>query len=246
MAVVYSDEKSLVFEKQFECPLCNQKFRQPMVRTGKAKVISHDNDLRAVYQGVDVYKYDVVLCNHCGYAATQKYFGPLAKPHRDMLREHVSSKFKPVEEVSGLLTYEEAIKRFKMVMLNAMSRQAKISEKAYICLRMAWMLRGYIEQLEAEESAAKADKIREMELQYLELAMDGFAEARQSEMPPIAGMNEVTVDFLLAQLCYRFERYDEASKYAQGILMSSSSSSQQKEKVRELIQNIKDSKQNEE
>ncbi len=234
------DEKDFLFEKQFECPVCDAKFRQWVVRSNKARLVGQDKDLRPHHNYIDVTKYDVVFCNRCGYAALTRYYGPLAKPHRDLLKENIASKYQPMKDAEPVLSYEISLVRYKLALLNAVCRQAKNSEKAYICLKTAWILRGMQENL-PEDSKERSDyKTKEME--YLQNALDGFISARESETPPLAGMNSTTLDYLLAVLCIQFDRLDEASKLVQGILQSTSSTSMQKEKARTLFAEIKGKK----
>ena len=39
-------EESLLFDKTHKCPVCDSEFKCKMVRTGKAKLVSQDMDLR--------------------------------------------------------------------------------------------------------------------------------------------------------------------------------------------------------
>ncbi len=241
---LYCDEEEIkyIFPKAYECPVCGKKFHAMTVRTGKARTLRTDRDLRTVFKGVDANKYDVILCNHCGYAAVSKYFGPLAKPHRDMLTQSLSCKFKPFEEKESVISYSEALNRYKMAQINAMFRQAKSSEKALICLKTAWVLRGMKEELEADEPTAvkKIMDIQDEEKRYIESAMCGFLDARQTEMPPIAGMSEVTLDYLLAVLCFECRRFDEAYNLAQQVVLNQQATGHEKDKARDFLAEIKE------
>lgn len=229
-------EASLIFFKSYVCPVCEKKIIVPTSRTGKARIDHTDPDLRNVHQGIDTNKYDVVVCNYCGYAALTRFFGPLAKPHRDMLEKSICSKFKPTEEITHPLSYEEALVRYKMAQLNAVCRQAKSSEKAYICLKTGWIYRGIKERLIGEDAdEQKIAEAYDSEMKYLNSAKTGFLDARLTEMPPIAGMDEVTLDYLLAQLCYECEDYETGLNMIQTVVTSTMATPQQKEKARELI-----------
>ena len=61
-------EEDLLYEKTLECPCCGKRFRTKVYKTGKAKLLSTDMDLRPVYEGIDVTKYDVIQCEYCGSA----------------------------------------------------------------------------------------------------------------------------------------------------------------------------------
>jgi hypothetical protein len=65
----------------------------------------------------------------------------------------------------------------------------------------------------------------------LKNALDGFISARQSESFPICGMDETTVDYLIAVLAMRFERYDVSSRLVAGILQSKNANPRMKDKA---------------
>lgn len=234
-------EEDLLFEKNFECPVCDKKFKQWVVRGNKARLMGSDKDLRPHHEHIDSTKYDVVFCNRCGYAALMRYYGPLAKPHRDLLKENVYSKFKPMAEPGMKLSYEDALIRYKMALYNAMCRQAKSSEKAYICLKTGWVYRGMQEQLgeDVPADAPERKELLEKEEESLKNALEGLMLARETETPPIAGMNLTTLDYLLAVLCVRFGRLEDAMKLLQELIRSTSASNAQKEKARDLVLEIR-------
>ena len=64
-------------------------------------------------------------------------------------------------------------------------------------------------------------------------ALDGFLAARQSENFPMCGMDEPTVDYLIAVTAMRFEQYDVASRLIASI-MQSSANPRMKDKTRDL------------
>ena len=51
-------------------------------------------------------------------------------------------------------TYEDALARYQLALVNAIVKQAKNSEKAYICLKAGWLMRGYAEWLLTDEGKA--------------------------------------------------------------------------------------------
>lgn len=239
---VEETEESFLYTKDFECPVCESKIKSTVVKTGKARLISQDKDLRPIYKGVDSLKYDVVHCNKCGYAVLSKYYGPLAKPHKELLKNNIASKYKPMEPTGFVYRYEEAFMQYKLALVNAVCRQAKDSEKALICLKTGWLLRGMIEHqdelFELEEFSLENLKAKEEE--YLKEAKEGFTKARMNEAPPIAGMNEVTLDYLLAVLCMRFGEYENAARLLQSIIASKTAGNAQKDKARDLIVELKE------
>ena len=76
------------------------------------------------------------------------------------------------------------------------------------------------------------------EKEFLKNALEGLMNAVQNEMFPICGMDEVTVNYLMAVLAMKFERYDLASKMVSTILTTPSASPRMKDKARDLKEMI--------
>ncbi len=102
------------------------------MKTGKARLLGTDQDLRAKYEGIDAVKYDVILCPHCGYAALNRYFNNITKVYAKLIKENISSKVQLHTYDDDIYTYEEAIERYKLCLANAVVKRAHASEKAYL------------------------------------------------------------------------------------------------------------------
>lgn len=229
-------EQDFVFEKSFTCPICEKEFKAKTVKIGKAKLVGTDLDLRPKYENIDMLKYDVILCPHCGYAALSRYFKFLTAPQAQRIAQVISKSFKPPKEVHEIYSYEEALERYKLALANAIVKQAKASEKAYICLKTAWLLRGQGEHLDIadKEYAKKKAGNEATENEFLRNALEGFLAARQTEGYPMCGMDEATVDYLIAVTALRFEQFDVATKLVSNILVSPGTNPRMKEKARDL------------
>ena len=105
------EEKDFLLDKEYECPVCLRKFKQRVART-TLRCVGHDVDLRPLYDGIDVAKYDVIFCPDCGFAVLNRYFAPLAPTHRKLLTENIRRKFKPQDRtVPETISYEDAAVR---------------------------------------------------------------------------------------------------------------------------------------
>lgn len=232
-------EKDLILERTFECPVCDSKITSKVMKTGKAKLLQTDRDLRPVYEGIDAQKYDCILCPKCGFSALSRYFKPMTSMQRKLVRENISDKVQLHAYKDEIYSYEEAMERYKLALVCSIVRQAKASEKAYTCLKSAWVLRGWQEELEkAGGDKARLQELKEEEKEYLQNAMEGFISAKATENFPICGMDESTVDFLIAELAFGFGKYDIASKLVASILTSPSANTRMKDKARELKDEI--------
>ena len=229
-------EQDFLFDKSFTCPLCDREFKARTVKIGKAKLAGSDLDLRPRYEQIDLLKYDVIMCPSCGYAALSRFFKYLTSPQAKNIQKAISATFKPQKETSEIYTYEEALERYKLALANAIVKQTKASEKAYICLKTAWLLRGKAEHLDPEQPDYEAQKkqCQEEEDEFLKNALEGFLAARQAESFPMCGMDEPTVDFLIAVTAMRFEQYDLASRLITNLITSKTVNPRMREKARDV------------
>lgn len=234
------EEKDLIYDKVFTCPVCGKEFSAKIMKTGKAKLIGTDMDLRARYEGIDAVKYDVELCGSCGYAALSRYFSTLTAPQIKLIKEKICNgvHVKPYE--GETYTYEHAFERYQLALANAVVKKSRASEKAYICLKSGWLVRGWREclQEDGKENAQLIAELAKKEEEYLQNAYKGFIEARKSESFPMCGMDEVTIDYLLAVLSARFKKYDVASRLVSSILTSPTANARTKDKARDLKEHI--------
>lgn len=230
-------EEDLIFEKTFKCPVCDSEFKCKTVRTGKAKLVSQDMDLRPKYQGIDPLKYDAVLCPHCGYSSLNRYFNFVMSSQAKWIKEQISTSFKfEGNEDSKIYSYDDAIMRHKMALLNTVVKKGKLSERAYTCLKLAWLYRGKREELEgsAEYSKAEAEELLKEETECLTNAHEGFVAAFSNEEFPMCGMDQYTVTFLVAELARRIGNIDEAKRWVSKVLVARDANPRIKDKALDL------------
>ena len=229
-------EETFLFDKSYECPVCYQGFKAKTVRSGKLRSLGTDRDLRPLYDQMEPLKYDVVICPHCGYAALTRFFGGLTAGQIKAIKENISANFHSVKEEKETYTYEEALYRYKLCLANTIVKHGKVSEKAYICLKAGWLLRSMGENLDpaVEDYNKKMQEIKEQEKDFLKNALDGLITARQTENYPICGMDEVTLEYLIAVLAMEFEKYDISSRLIYNILNTPTVNNRSKDKAREV------------
>lgn len=228
-------EKDLIYDRSFDCPVCDAKFTSKVMKTGKSKLLRTDTDLRMVYEGLDVQKYDVITCPKCGFTAINRFFKPMTSAQVKVIKEKICQNVQIKPSTGEVYTYDEAAERYKLALACAIVRQAKASEKAYICLKSAWLLRGWQEELfENGEDSDKIEELRVQEKEYLQNAMDGFIAAMANETYPICGMDEITFEYLIAVLAFQFKKFDVSSKLIASILTSHNANVRMKDKARDL------------
>lgn len=233
-------EKDLIYDKSFVCPVCDTSFTAKIMKSNKARLLGTDQDLRARYDGIDAVKYDVVMCPVCAYAALIRSFSNVTSAQAKLIKENISQKVILTQYHEETYSYEQAIERYKLALVSAVVKRAKAGEKAYICLKSAWLYRGYAESLKEGENPdeQKIAQLEKQEIEYLENAYRGLAEARQSEMLPICGMNGITVDYLVAVLAMRFKDYDIAVRLLGTVITSPGANARIKDRARDMKDQI--------
>ena len=237
-------ESDYLFDKTMTCPVCDKSFKTKQVKIGKPRFIGTDTDLRPRYENVDTVKYDVVVCLHCGYAEFMRNFNSISSRQIKDVKENISSTFKGITNELGEYSYPVALQRYKLALYNGVVKHSKLSERAFICLKIAWLYRAQIESL-SKDSVDYAKVAREYainELMFTKNAYEGFFKAIEKEMPPICGMDDTTVNYMLSDLARRCQDYDNAEKFAFAVIGSRSASAKIKEKARVELQIIKKEK----
>lgn len=231
-------EADVLFDKSYKCPCCDLDFKTKAVRAGKTKLDRMDRDLRPVYQYCDAIKYDAIVCPKCGYAGLIKTFSIVSSYQIKQIKEKISAKFKSHHYDGNIYTYEEAIERTQLALVSAIVKGAKNGEKAYICLKIAWLLRGERESLDTNDAdyKAKFKKLLEDELHNLSNVYKGFSDAYLNENFPISGMDEPTFCVLMAETARKLNKKDEALKFLGKVLLSKTAS----ERLKDIARDIKD------
>lgn len=234
-------EDSFLLEKGIRCAVCDKGFKTKMIKNGRIKRLEPDADLRPRFQYIDTLKYDVSSCPNCGYTAMNRYFDHISSAQIKLIKEQICANFTPTgKEEPAVYDYDTAIGRYKLALYTTMVKKGKTSEKAYTCLKIAWLYRGKAETLDAKDPA-NAVAIKECKTQeemFYAQAYEGFMKAVSSEMFPMCGMDQNTVDYILAYMSTHFKRYDVASKCIANILQSPSAQNKTKERARDLKEKI--------
>jgi len=224
-----------VYSKSYTCPLCGSEVKSTVVRSTKVRMIGSDFDLRPIYENFDVLKYDIILCNCCGYGALERYFSTLTQVQKKLITAKVSPAYKP-KKWGATYTYKDAFIRYRIALANSIAKQGPDSEKAYVALRAAWLLRGWRESL--DESDPLRSKLESQEKELLQHAKESFQQANMKEDYPICGMDEATMDYLMAALSVHCGEYDAAIKLLSNVIASRQTNARIKDRARDLKDDI--------
>ncbi|MGN0435008.1 MAG: DUF2225 domain-containing protein [Wujia sp.] len=231
-------EADILYDKHFTCPVCDLNFTSKCVRAGKLKASGKDTDLRPIYDFADPLKYDVITCDKCGYSSVTRYFGKLSTRQMRDIKDEISCSFKGIDNSISTFSYDDSILRHKLAVLCSVVKKAKHSEKAYTCLKLAWVIRG--KRLSLPENDPQIKDLEKDEMECLTNAYEGFIEAISNEAFPIAGMDENTLKYILADIARKLGRYEEAVRLIAGVITSRGASSRIKDEALKLKDLIKE------
>ena len=235
------NEKTLILDKSYTCPICDKKIKVKTVKTNVAKFVGTGPDLRHFHCNINVTNYEVSACNFCGYSALIKDFPNTTQTQRKLLRERIQANYKSHDEVPcDTYSVETAISRMKMALLCTVSKGGKEGEIGNLCLKISWLYQDLADELSENEPSYEEKKeayLAEAHNQAMN-AYDHLTKARMSEDYPIAGMNETTLDYLLSYLAYEKGEYQTAMQYLSGVVTTRGISSRLKDKCLELKEMI--------
>lgn len=235
-------EEDFLLERTMNCRICDKPFRYKSVKNARVRRMEPDFDLRPRFQYIDTLKYDVISCPHCGYTALSKFFSTLNATQVKLIKDNICASFTPVPEINtSTVSLDQAIDWHKLSLVNALAKKGKASEKAYTCLKTAWLLRTKAEampQNTEEEIKAKNEVGKEEEAFYGQ-AYEGFQLAVNKEAFPMCGMDETTIDYLLACMSYKLKKYDVALRTLSSVILSRTVTSRMKELAIDLKEEIK-------
>lgn len=185
----------------------------------KLKFISSDADLHPNYEPMDPLLYDVLICPLCGYSAMTMFFNKFPDKQISLIRSGVTAKYQP-RTFNQIMSYGEAIEKYKLALITAMVRGAKKGEMGYICTKIAWLYRLLGKEQSYKNFAHKAAV--EFELAY------------QEEDFPICQMDEPTFGYLIAYFLFISERYDDSLKWTGKVVTNRNITSRLKERCIDL------------
>lgn len=224
--------EQIIFDGKITCPVCEREFKTKSIKSGRLKLVRTDSDLRPIYDLFDPALYDVIVCNSCGYAALKKIFHDILPIRKNLIKEKISRQFVG-RDYPEIYTYDIAIERYKLALYDSIVIESKDSEKAYMCLKIAWLYRGYYESLDnTSENEDKIAQLKAEETTFITHAVDGFNKTYQREKFPAMDLSELTVVYLLGELSRRIGRLEEASKWISMVIISKEASSRLKDRAR--------------
>ena len=234
----HTDEE-FIFDKKMTCVVCDKPFTTKILKSNRARRLESDPDLRPRYEHIDTLKYGICSCPNCGYSAMHSAFSHVSPRQINNIKEQVCVHVLP-EDRNGWTSYsyDQAVRMHELALQCAEAKMAKNGEKAYLHMLMAWLYRE--KEKEAEQISIEELKKQEAESCHTQAeehylaAFEGFQQAMMNEMFPIAGLNQPTLEYIIAYMAFHFGKLEVSAKLIGSVLTTSSASRNVKDRALEL------------
>lgn len=183
-----------LYSKSIVCPVCKKSFEITKVRSKECVVSSRDTDFCTYYEGINPIFYDVWVCEQCGYAAQGDRFESVSAVDARTVKENITPHWNS-RSFSGERDMEKALEAFKLALYVLYKTNAKASEFAKVCIRIAWLYR------------IQKDS---RELEFLRHALKYYGETYEREDFPVGKLDKYTCMYMIAELNRRVGNFDEA------------------------------------
>ncbi|MBO8129254.1 MAG: DUF2225 domain-containing protein [Peptococcaceae bacterium] len=177
-------EAEMIFEKSFTCPCCSQETLSPAVKSRYVVVTKTDTDFCSHFSGINPYFYEVVVCQHCGYAFTERCMEALNADQRATIKRIVNWDGKTF---AGVRDHKKAVASFIAALYCQENIDARMSIRGGLCLKLAWLHR-YIADTQQEN-------------RFLHMAYECFTDAYNNEV--LGPKEEIHLLYLLGEIGHR-------------------------------------------
>ncbi|ADL50450.1 DUF2225 domain-containing protein [Clostridium cellulovorans] len=212
------DPNTLLYDKTIDCPVCEARFKARTVKKEGSRIKKQESDFFVEYYPINKYFYEVVVCPSCGYSALNVDFNSVREYQFQKIFDNITHKWKE-KHFPPIYDVDIAIERYKLALVTSMVCEGKSSQKAMLCLRLAWMYR--IKNDGAKEKA------------FLSKALDGFLNCYYEEsVYPIYSMDRYSLCYLIGELYRRLDKPEEALRWLGEVIVSTQTKYTLKEKAR--------------
>ena len=214
-----------LYNKNFNCPVCDADFASTVIKSGKARFLSSDTDLKPLYRPFDPTYYDIVVCRNCGYAALVSVFRKITSSQCNKVLTEIKPKYVD-KDYPMILTTDMAIERHKLALHTSFAKGGSNGEKGFICLKIAWLYRDLADD--------------ENEKFFIKHAYTKLKEAYSTDSFPIFGMDEAQLTYLIGELARRVGNYSESLRWISKVVLMKNVNSRLKEKADDIRNLLRD------
>lgn len=218
-----NDNKLLknLFFKEVNCPVCENSFKTPSVKVNVPRVSSRDSDFFIRYSVENPYFYEVWVCPSCGYSAFKTDFNKIREFQIKVVKEKITPKW-VYREYDIPFNEKISIERYKLALVNSLVTESKSSTKAMICLKIAWMYRLLMDEVN--------------EKNYIKQSLVAFNDTFINEKLPVYGLDRFSIMYLMGELYRRIGEDSLALRWFSEVITSIGAP----QKVKEMARDGKD------
>lgn len=188
-------EPQELYDKEVDCPVCDNNFNTKKVRTSRLRLLQRDKDFLSYYNAENPIKYNIFVCPKCGYANYESQFHEIRSSQVDLIKENISIKWKK-RDFGGVRTLDKAIESYKLALINETVLNSSKLKLGNTCLNLGWLYR--LKEIEKEEK------------RFLALARDNFIESYNFESLSGTNMDDSKLSYLIGELSRRIGDNEEA------------------------------------
>ncbi|MFZ7131856.1 MAG: DUF2225 domain-containing protein [Eubacteriales bacterium] len=207
-----------LYLKDIKCPCCQEITKMTIARKSKARIEGRDSDFFIRYRELNLYFYEIWVCQYCGYAALSNEYHNIKRDQIEKIKKNITLNWQPRANVI-INDVDTAIDRYKLALLCYTQMDALSSQLGTLCLKLAWMYRLKIDINE--------------ENRFLALALKQLDYAYYVEPLPFYGLDKDHIMYLLGEIHRRLHHKSEALKSYSQVLASREADQKLKELVRD-------------
>lgn len=222
-------DEVLLFDRDVECPVCEQKFKVKNVRSSKLRLDKVDNDLRQRFVDFEPLYYMVWNCPNCFYSNFNFEFKQVLEANKKPIVEKSKTlKGKFNLNFSTPRKIDEVFLSFYLMLQTQQVGKQDPSSAAKVWLRLSWLYNDVGDEEMYRFTSQKA----------LDLFKDSFYNARRDTSVE----QDQRMSLLLGELSLRVDDKMEALKFFRGAIARKGGNNtinrQAEDRIRELKENM--------
>ena len=185
-----------LFDRVYDCQICDNTFKSKQVRTSAIRPKSRDKDFHANYDGDNPTHYGVICCPYCGFTQFESDFKTkLSETDKEKIKKHISVRWH-YQNYTLKRNLQQVLRIYMIALANYKVLGADFYTFGKIYLRLAWSYR------EAEN--------QEEEIKYIKMALESFVNSYEKENHEDNDTRELEITYMIGELNRQIGNYKEA------------------------------------
>lgn len=191
-----------LYDKKENCPFCKHTFTTRKVRSRFIKPLRTESDFGPVFSDKEDNNplfYFVTVCPQCGFSFTEVSSAYFGKAARERITKEIKEKRDKNIDFCGVRDFNKAVASYKLGIYSAQVAGEKHYVMANLCLRLAWVYRGF---------ANISEEVRFLSLALSEFELSYFNTDFNPENTP-----ELYILYMVGELSRKLGKPNEAVRY---------------------------------